>query len=100
MGKQYYIYIATNFKNTVLYTGVTSNLERRMYEHKNKLVIGFSSKYNIRKLIYYETFNNPEEAITAEKKIKGWTRQKKIYLIKSVNPNFDDLTKDSSLRSE
>jgi len=91
MKKQYYTYIATNFKNTVLYTGVTNSLERRMYEHRNKLVIGFSSKYNINKLIYYEVFNSPEEAIIAEKKIKGWTRKKKIDLIKENNPRFEDL---------
>ena len=94
MKKQYYIYIATNFKNTVLYTGVTNNLERRMYEHKNKLIAGFSSKYNVNKLIYYEVFNNPKEAIIAEKKIKGWIRRKKIDLIKENNPQFKDLLKE------
>lgn len=94
MKKQYYTYIATNFKNTVLYTGITNNLERRMYEHKNKLVIGFSSRYNVNKLIYYEVFNSPEEAILAEKKIKGWTRVKKINLIKENNPRFEDLLKE------
>ncbi len=93
MKKQYYVYIATNFKNTVLYTGVTDNLERRMYQHRNKLMVGFSSKYNINKLVYYEAFSSPGEAIAAEKRIKGWTRAKKIKLIKSINPNFDDLLK-------
>jgi len=74
-----------------LYTGVTNNLERRIFEHKNKLIKGFTSKYNVNKLIWYEEFNSPEEAIAAEKKIKGWTRQKKIDLIKSMNPEFRDL---------
>lgn len=91
MKTQYSVYIATNKRNTVLYTGVINNLERRIYEHKHKLIKGFTSKYNIDKLIYFETFNNPEEAIAAEKKIKGWTREKKIALIKKMNPEFDDL---------
>ncbi len=64
---------------------------RFLYEHKNKLFLGFTSKYNVNKLIWYENFNSPEEAIAAEKKIKGWTRAKKLNLIKSINPNFDDL---------
>ena len=93
MKKQYYVYIATNFKNTVLYTGVTDNLERRIYQHRNKLIPGFSSKYNVNKLVYYEAFSSPEEAIAAEKRIKGWTRAKKMELIKSINPNFEDLLK-------
>ena len=91
MFKQYYVYIATNKRNTVLYTGVTNNLVRRMYEHKNKLVEGFTSKYNINKLFFYEIFPTAIEAIAAEKKIKGWVRKKKINLIKSKNPNFGDL---------
>ncbi len=91
MNKQYYVYIATNKRNTVIYTGITNDLNRRMYEHKNKLVKGFTKKYNIDKLIYYEVFSNPEEAIMAEKKIKGWTRKKKIDLIKENNPKFMDL---------
>ena len=88
---QYYVYIATNKINTVLYTGVTNNLERRMCEHKNKLVSGFTARYNIQKLIYYEIFPTALEAIEAEKKIKGWTRQKKIDLVLSMNPFFKDL---------
>jgi len=91
MGKSYYVYIATNNRDTVLYTGVTNDLNRRIFEHKNKLVKGFTSQYNITKLVYYETFNSPEEAISAEKKIKGWIRKKKIELIKSTNPDFRDL---------
>jgi len=62
-----------------------------MFEHNNKLIPGFTSKYNVNKLIWYENFNSPEEAISAEKKIKGWTREKKLNLIKSINQNFNDL---------
>lgn len=91
MERQYYVYIATNKHNTVLYTGVTNNLDRRMFEHKNKLLQGFTSKYNIVKLVWYEVFNFPKEAISAEKKIKGWTRRKKVDLIKSINLEFKDL---------
>lgn len=91
MSKQYYVYIATNKRNTVLYTGVTSNLEKRMYEHKNKLINGFTKKYNVNKLVYFEVFSTPEEAIGAEKKIKGWVRKKKIELIKSKNSEFRNL---------
>ena len=90
MQKQYYVYIVTNKSNT-LYTGVTNDLRRRIYEHKNKLVRGFTSKYKIDKLIFYEIFDSSQEAIAAEKKIKGWTRKKKIELIKSKNPNFEKL---------
>jgi len=89
--RNYYTYIATNKNNTVLYTGITNDLERRMFEHNNKLIPGFTSKYNVNKLIWYENFNSPEEAISAEKKIKGWTREKKLNLIKSINQNFNDL---------
>ncbi|OIP77783.1 MAG: endonuclease [Candidatus Portnoybacteria bacterium CG_4_8_14_3_um_filter_44_10] len=92
--KQYFAYIATNKRNTTLYTGVTNNLYRRMHEHKNSLVEGFSKKYKICKLIFYESFNNVQDAILAEKRIKGWTRQKKINLIKSKNPEFKDLLDD------
>jgi len=82
----------TNKRNNVLYTGVTSNLNKRVYEHKNKLVKGFTNKYNVNKLVYYESFYNPEEAISAEKKIKAGSRKKKIELIKSINPQFNDLS--------
>lgn len=89
--KSYYVYIATNKRNTVLYIGVTSNLYGRMWQHKNKIVKGFTSKYNVDKLVFYETFSNPTDAIAAEKKIKGWIRKKKINLIKKDNPDFNDL---------
>ena len=93
MEKQYYVYIATNKRNTVLYTGVTNSLERRMYQHKNKLTGGFTSKYSVNKLIYYEVFPTAEEAIAAEKKIKAGSRLKKVKLIESINPNYNDLIK-------
>jgi len=89
--RNYYVYIATNKINTVLYTGVTNNLVKRIQQHRKKAVPGFTSRYNINKLIYYEVFNNPVDAISAEKKIKGWVRDKKIRLIKEKNPNFNDL---------
>jgi len=78
----------------VLYTGVTNDLMRRMYEHKNKLLKGFASKYNLIKLVYFKDFPSAYEAICAEKVIKGWLIIKKIKLIKSTNPSFDDLSKD------
>lgn len=92
--KQYFVYIATNKWNAVFYTGVTNNLHSRMHQHKNKLIEGFTKRYNINKLIYYESFKNAQEAILAEKRIKGWTRKKKIELIKSKNPEFRDLLEE------
>src|SRR4030095_4724361 len=97
-----YVYIMTNRSRT-LYTGVTNNLERRIYEHKNKLIEGFTKKYNITQLVYWEKYGNIREAIAREKQIKGWLRSKKVALIDSINPKWDDLTfadGDSSLRSE
>ena len=91
MNKNYYVYIMTNCKNTVLYIGVTNNLERRVYEHKNKLVEGFSKRYNLNKLVYFECSQDIVIAIEREKQLKGWLRSKKISLIKSVNPNWNDL---------
>jgi len=79
-------------KSKTLYTGVTNNLMRRVYEHKNKLVEGFTKKYNITKLVYLELFNNPDDAIRREKQIKGWIRKKKIDLIESMNPDWKDLS--------
>ena len=89
--KQYYVYITTNKNNTVLYTGVTNNLVKRAYEHKNNFVSSFTSRYKVKKLVYYEIFDNITEAIKREKQIKGGSRKKKIDLIKSMNPNFNDL---------
>ncbi|MDA3814857.1 MAG: GIY-YIG nuclease family protein [Patescibacteria group bacterium] len=89
--KQSFIYIITNRDNTVLYTGVTSDLKKRIYEHKQKAVEGFTEKYNINKLVYYETFNNIKQAIEREKQIKAGSRQKKINLIESINKDYHDL---------
>ncbi|MGD1714904.1 GIY-YIG nuclease family protein [Dapis sp. BLCC M172] len=91
MTKEYYIYIMTNKRNTVLYTGVTNDLIRRVYEHKSKLVEGFTKKYNINKLVYFEMYENPSEAIAREKQIKAGSRQKKINLINSMNLEWKDL---------
>jgi putative endonuclease len=86
-----YTYILTNKRNTVLYTGVTSDLIKRIYEHKQKLVEGFTKKYNVDKLVYYDIFEDIENAIIREKQIKGWVRKKKRELIDSVNPDWKDL---------
>ena len=77
--------------NSVLYVGVTANLIKRVYQHRNKLVSGFTSQYNVNKLVYYETFEDINEAIKREKQVKGGSRKKKIDLIKLVNPDFNDL---------
>tara|TARA_Y100000310_G_scaffold322375_2_gene381371 strand:- start:20606 stop:21019 length:414 start_codon:yes stop_codon:yes gene_type:complete len=90
---QYYVYIMTNQRDTVLYTGVTRDLDRRIWEHKNKIIKGFTKRYNIDKLIYYELYDDIEQAILREKQIKAGSRQKKIELIKIMNPNFKDLAK-------
>ncbi len=92
--KQYYVYIMSN-KSKTLYTGVTNNLERRVYEHKNKLNEGFTKKYNITKLVYFEVTNSIEEAIKREKQLKNWKRQWKIELIESVNKEWEDLVNDA-----
>ena len=89
--KQYYVYIMTNKHNTVLYTGVTNDLKRRVYEHKEKLIDGFTRKYNVTKLVYYEISEDIESAILEEKRIKGGSRIKKIKLIESINPYWNDL---------
>lgn len=86
----YYVYILTN-KSHTLYVGVTNNLPRRLQEHSLKLMSSFTKRYKIDKLIYCEIFENVYDAISAEKKIKGWTRKKKIELIKSINPEFKEL---------
>jgi len=91
MDMQYCVYIITNQNNTVLYTGITNDLKRRIYEHKEKLLKSFSSKYNLNKLVFYELTEDVESAITREKQIKGGSRQKKIGLIISMNPGWKDL---------
>lgn len=89
--KHYHIYILTNKNNKVLYAGVTNDLLRRMYQHRSKLIEGFTKKYNVNKLVYFEELPSISEAIAAEKKIKGWLRSKKIALIESKNPKWNDL---------
>jgi len=89
--KRYYVYIMTN-KSKTLYTGVTSNLQRRVWEHKQKLVKGFTKKYNIDRLVFFEETQDIRTAITREKQIKGWLRSKKIALIESINPDWIDLS--------
>ena len=91
MPKQMFVYIMTNKSNTVLYTGVTSDLNRRAYEHKAKLANSFTARYNVNKLVYYETFSDPPNAIAREKQIKAGSRQKKIDTINAMNPKWVDL---------
>ncbi len=91
--REYYVYILTN-KSRTLYTGITNDLERRVCEHKNKLVRGFTSKSNITKLVWFEEFVEVLQAIEAEKKIKGWRRAKKVELIETRNPEWMDLAED------
>ena len=88
----YYVYILTNASNKVLYTGVTNDLERRCYEHKQKLVKGFTQKYNVDKLIYFERFDSIDSAIAREKQIKGFSREKKLALINKVNIDWKELS--------
>ncbi len=88
---QYYIYILANKRNGTLYIGVTSNLIKRLYEHKNNIIEGFTKKYNIHKLVYYETTNDIESAIRREKQLKKWNRKWKINLIENSNPEWIDL---------
>ena len=90
--KRFYVYIMTNRpRSHVLYTGITGNLPRRVFEHKNKLVPGFTSRYNLTRLVHYESFAYPDMAIDREKEIKGWRRSKKIRLVESMNPHWYDL---------
>lgn len=89
--RYYSVYILTNRTNSVLYTGVTNNLQRRIYEHKNKLSDGFTSRYNVNKLVYYEVFEDSREAIKREKSIKNLVRRKKIDLVGKFNPEWKDL---------
>jgi putative endonuclease len=91
MPKYFYVYIITNSRNTVLYTGVTGNLVERIYHHKNKSVSSFSSKYNVEKLVYYEVFEDANSAILREKQIKVGKRKKKIEMVNKFNPNWNDL---------
>ncbi len=91
MEKWGYVYIITNYNNTTLYTGVTSNLVKRIWEHKNEVVEGFSKRYKLHKLVYYEITNSIEAAINREKYIKGKSREYKLQLIESINKDWNDL---------
>ncbi len=89
----YYVYLLSNWNNKVLYIGITSNIQKRIYEHKYKLFKGFTEKYNVNKLVYFEEYSEPKYAIIREKQLKGWKRAKKNLLIESVNPEWIDLSK-------
>jgi putative endonuclease len=91
--KTYYVYILRN-RTVVLYIGVTNDLQRRLYEHKNRMIPGFTHRYNIDRLIYFETFDDVNIAIHREKQLKGWTREKKLRLIQSSNPNLEEISFD------
>ncbi len=90
--KQYYVYINTNPTSTVLYVGMTNNLEHRSGQHRSHVVEGFTKKYNVTRLVYFETTEDVQAAIAREKELKRWTRAKKITLIESVNPDWRDLS--------
>lgn len=90
---RYFVYILASRSRT-LYTGMTNDLERRVYEHKNKLIPGFTAQYNVNRLVFFEETGNVEEAIAREKQIKDWTRAKKIALIESQNPKWQDLSEE------
>ncbi len=90
--KTYYVYIVSNFTNSTLYVGVTNDIVRRVYEHKNKLVEGFTDRYNINKLVYVEECNDINAALEREKQIKRWRREKKVAIINELNPEWKDLS--------
>ncbi len=97
MSKEYYVYILTNGTHSTFYVGVTNNLYRRVLEHKNKTIEGFTAKYNTSKLVYFEQSNSIEDALNREKQLKNWHRDWKINLIKTLNPEFKDLCNDIGL---
>ena len=90
----YYTYILTNWNNRVMYTGMTNNMERRLYEHKHRLIDGFTSKYNVDQLVYYESTTDVKAAIAREKALKGWTRARKDALVETMNPTWQGLSAD------
>ena len=92
--KTYFVYILTNWNNKVMYVGVTNDLVRRMYEHRRGVVDGFTKKYNVHKLVYYEVYGDIRMAIEREKEIKGWRREKKNFLVNKSNPDWRDLYED------
>ena len=89
----YYTYILTNITNKVMYIGVTNDLQRRLYEHKNELIDGFTKRYHVHKLVYFESYENVKDAIYREKVLKGLLRIRKNELVESLNPNWEDLSK-------
>jgi len=91
---QYYVYLLTNWNHRVLYTGVTNDLERRLYEHKHELVDGFTKRYHVHKLVYFETTTDVRAAIEREKQIKSWSREAKNKLIYENNPDWNDLSEN------
>ena len=90
----YFVYILSNWNDSVLYIGVTGNLERRLYEHRNGLTDGFTKRYNVHKLVYFEDTSDVYSAISREKQLKSWGRKKKVELIEKHNPEWVDLSKD------
>ena len=92
--RRYYVYLLTNWDNRVIYVGVTNDLTRRIYEHKNKLVEGFTKTYNVDKLVYFEETNDVNSALAREKEIKKWRREKKNNLVLRMNPKWNDLSKE------
>jgi putative endonuclease len=93
--KQFFVYIMSNGpRSASLYTGITGNLTRRVSQHKNKVIPGFTSRYNLTRLIYYEELSYPDAAIAREKEIKCWRREKKLKLVQAMNPKWNDLAKD------
>ena len=93
----YFTYILTNWNNKVMYIGMTNNLQRRMYEHRNKLIDGFTKQYNVHKLVYYESTEDVYAAIAREKQLKGWLRARKNALVETMNPDWHDLYDDLNL---
>jgi len=91
--KQYFVYILKS-KSGTLYIGMTNDLRRRVYQHKNKIINGFTARYNVDRLVHFEIFNEPKQAISREKQVKGWVRRKKIALIEENNPTWHDLSED------
>jgi putative endonuclease len=92
--KCYYVYMLTNLRRNVLYTGVTNDLMRRVYEHKHKLIEGFTTRYNVNNLVHYEMYSEVTDAISREKQIKSWTRKQKNALVESHNKRWDDLAEE------
>lgn len=91
---QYYVYLLTNWNDRVIYTGVTNDLQRRLYEHKQELADGFTKRYHVHKLVYFETTTEVRAAIEREKQIKSWSRAAKNALVETINPNWKDLSED------